>query len=100
MQRFVDAFPEFKQLSGNVSKHVTLMHVLSDTVKNRQLLRVSEIEQDLACSQDHAKAIREIFPLLEDQRIHFDDKLRIVALYALRYERENNQLTQLKSVLK
>jgi len=61
---------------------------------------VSEIEQDLACSQDHAKAIREIFPLLEDPRILFDDKLRIVALYALRYERENNQLAQLKAVLR
>jgi vacuolar protein sorting-associated protein 45 len=100
MQRFVDAFPEFKALSGNVSKHVTLMHVLSDTVKRRQLLRLSELEQDLACSQDHAKAIREIFPILEDPAIAFEDKARVVALYALRYERENNQIAQLKGVLR
>jgi len=79
---------------------VTLMHVLSDLVKSRQLMRVSELEQDLACSQDHAKAIREIFPILEDPRILFDDKLRLVCLYALRYERENNQLGQLKAVLR
>ena len=100
MQRFVDNFPEFKSLAGNVSKHVTLMHVLSDTVKRQQLLRLSELEQDLACSQDHAKAIREIFPILEDNNIAFEDKVRVVALYALRYERENNQLVQLKGVLR
>ena len=100
MQRFVDQFPEFKSLAGNVSKHVTLMHVLSDSVKRRQLLRLSELEQDLACSQDHGKAIREIFPILEDLNIAFEDKVRVVALYGLRYERENNQLGQLKGVLR
>ena len=100
MQRFVDQFPEFKSLAGNVSKHVTLMHVLNDSVKRRQLLRLSELEQDLACSQDHAKAIREIFPILEDFNVAFEDKVRVVALYGLRYERENNQLGQLKGVLR
>ena len=100
MQRFVDNFPEFKSLAGNVSKHVTLMHVLSDTVKRQQLLRLSELEQDLACSQDHAKAIREIFPILEDPNIAYEDKVRVVTLYALRYERDNNQLVQLKGVLR
>jgi len=32
MQKFVDAYPEFRKLSGNVSKHVTLVHELSRIV--------------------------------------------------------------------
>ena len=101
MQAFIDKFPEFRQMSGNVAKHVTLMHELSNVVNKRKLLKLSEVEQALAVEQDHAKAIREIYPLLEDFGILFHDKVRLVALYALRYERESNhQIGQLKAVLR
>lgn len=100
MQAFVDKFPEFRAISGNVNKHVTLMHALSGLVAQRRLMRVSELEQDLACSQDHGKASRELYSLIEDPSIRFDDKLRSVMLYALRYERDNNQLGSLTGVLK
>ena len=41
MQKFVDAYPEFRKLSGNVSKHVTLVHELSRLVAAGGLLDVS-----------------------------------------------------------
>jgi hypothetical protein len=57
IKRFVENYPEFKKLSGNVNKHVTLMGELSRMVDRNNLLRISEIEQDLANSNDHTNHV-------------------------------------------
>lgn len=54
MKRFVEDYPEFRKLSGNVSKHVTLVGELSRRVGADRLLDVSELEQSLACNDSHA----------------------------------------------
>ena len=54
MKRFVEDYPEFRKLSGNVSKHVTLVGELSRRVGADNLLDVSELEQSLACSDNHS----------------------------------------------
>lgn len=43
-------------MSGTVSKHVTVVGELSRLVSERQLMEVSEIEQELACQNDHSSA--------------------------------------------
>ena len=48
MKRFVEEFPEFRKLSGNVSKHVTLVGELSRLAARDRLFDVSEVEQGLA----------------------------------------------------
>jgi vacuolar protein sorting-associated protein 45 len=53
MKRFVEDYPEFRRLSGNVSKHVTLISELSRRVEGGRLLEVSELEQSLACGDQH-----------------------------------------------
>ena len=53
MKRFIEDFPEFRKLSGNVSKHVTLVGELSRRVGEDSLLDVSELEQSLACNDSH-----------------------------------------------
>jgi hypothetical protein len=50
MKRFVEEFPEFRKLGGNVSKHVALVGELSRLVERDKLLEVGEIEQGLATS--------------------------------------------------
>jgi len=54
MKRFIEEYPEFRKLSGNVSKHVTLVSELSRRVGAESLLEVSEVEQSLACQDNHA----------------------------------------------
>lgn len=49
MQRFIDSFPEFRQQSGNVSKHVALMSELSRIISEDSLMTVSQVEQEVAC---------------------------------------------------
>lgn len=56
--RFIDDFPEFRKLGGNVSKHVALVGELSRLVSSRHLLEVSEVEQSLASNESHTSDLR------------------------------------------
>ena len=50
----------FKQMSGTVSKHVTVVGELSRLVSNRKLLTVSEVQQELVCGTDHSPNLQVI----------------------------------------
>ncbi|KAI5838976.1 Sec1-like protein [Morchella snyderi] len=89
MKRFVEEYPEFRRLSGNVSKHVTLVGELSRRVEKYNLLEVSELEQSLACNDSHATDLKTIQRLLQSNIPH-ENKVRLVALYSLRYGSTNN----------
>lgn len=58
MKRFIEEYPEFRKLSGNVSKHVTLVSELSRRVGAENLLEVSEVEQSLACNDNHSADLK------------------------------------------
>lgn len=58
MKRFVEDFPEFRKLSGNVTKHVTLVSELSRRCSADDLLNTSELEQSLACNDNHASDMK------------------------------------------
>lgn len=85
MKRFVEDYPEFRKLSSNVSKHVTLVGELSRRVGADNLLDVSELEQSLACSDNHTADLRTLQQLLGNPAVRDASKLRLVAIYALRY---------------
>lgn len=50
MAKFVDNYPEYRKMHGNVSKHVTLVTEMSRIVEERKLMLVSQTEQELACN--------------------------------------------------
>jgi len=60
MKRFIEDYPEFRKLSGNVTKHVTLVGELSRRVGEDSLLDVSELEQSLACTDNHSNDVKVI----------------------------------------
>ncbi|KAI7857934.1 Sec1-like protein [Circinella umbellata] len=100
MKRFVEEYPEFRKLSGNVSKHVALVSELSRRVAQEHLLEISELEQGLACNENHNNDLSKIQKMLEDHNISDDAKVRLVLLYALRYERTpNNAIKSLLNML-
>jgi vacuolar protein sorting-associated protein 45 len=88
MQAFVESYPEFRKLSGDVTKHVTLLGEINRLVDQRCLMECSQVEQELACTEDHSSAVSEVENLLQKPTIALSNKLRLVLLYALRYERE------------
>ncbi|XP_066194039.1 vacuolar protein sorting-associated protein 45 isoform X2 [Sylvia atricapilla] len=90
MKAFVENYPQFKKMSGTVSKHVTVVGELSRLVAERNLLEVSEVEQELACQNDHSSALQSVRRLLQSPRVSELDAARLVMLYALRYERHGS----------
>ncbi|KAJ9623622.1 vacuolar protein sorting-associated protein 45 [Taxawa tesnikishii (nom. ined.)] len=84
MKRFVEDYPEFRRLSGNVTKHVTLVTELS---------HVSELEQSLACNDNHSSDVKTLQRLIQDPKVPPDNKLRLVAIYALRYSSHQSNST-------
>ncbi|RVE67131.1 hypothetical protein OJAV_G00114210 [Oryzias javanicus] len=92
MKAFVDNYPQFKKMSGTVSKHVTVVGELSRLVSERRLMEVSEVEQELACQNDHSNAQQAVRRLLQNPRVSELDAVRLVMLYALRYERHSSSI--------
>ncbi|KAI9040919.1 Sec1 family protein [Aspergillus affinis] len=90
MKRFVEDYPEFRKLSGNVSKHVTLVGELSRRVGEEDLLDASELEQSLACNENHANDLKNLQRIIQLPNVPAENKLRLVALYAIRYEKQPN----------
>ena len=60
MARFVDNYPEYRKMHGNVSKHVTMVTKMSRIVEERKLMLVSQTEQELACNGGQVAAF-EVF---------------------------------------
>lgn len=100
MKRFIEEYPEFRKLSGNVSKHVTLVSELSRRVGAENLLEVSEVEQSLACNDNHAADLRNVQKLIQSPSVTNENKVGLVALYALRYAKQpSNSLAMLVDLL-
>src|SRR4051794_8787204 len=58
MKRFVEEYPEFRKLGGNVSKHVALIGELSRRVAQEEIYQCSEVEQSLACVERHGEDLK------------------------------------------
>jgi len=86
MKNFVESYPQFKKMSGTVSKHVTLVSELSRLISKRNLLKVSELEQELVAGGDLKEMVKEVSEMVQDERTSLDDAMRLVMLFALRFE--------------
>lgn len=102
MKRFVEEYPEFRKLGGNVSKHVALVGELSRLVDRDRLLEVGEVEQGLATSSgsdfkvcilgsmsifDTYEKGQNVQAVVNNPVVPAWNKLRVVILYALRYQK-------------
>ncbi|KAI0300335.1 Sec1-like protein [Russula brevipes] len=76
MKRFVEEYPEFRKLGGNVSKHVALVGELSRLVDKDKLLELAFITNNIVSPRN---------------------KLRLLILYALRYQK--TQATNIASLI-
>ncbi|OJA17194.1 hypothetical protein AZE42_00175 [Rhizopogon vesiculosus] len=85
MKRFVEEYPEFRKLGGNVSKHVALVGELSRLVERDRLLDVGEVEQGLATSS--GSDFKNVQAVVNNPVVPAWNKLRVVILYALRYQK-------------
>ncbi|KAG9127051.1 vacuolar protein sorting-associated protein 45 [Ceratobasidium sp. 392] len=92
MKRFVEEYPEFRKLGGNVSKHVAVVGELSRLVGRDSLLDVSEVEQNLAGRDNQTADLRAVMELIQKPGIQIYNKIRLAIIYALRYQKSANQI--------
>eukprot|EP00475_Leptophrys_vorax_P018521 TRINITY_DN2534_c0_g1_i1.p1 TRINITY_DN2534_c0_g1~~TRINITY_DN2534_c0_g1_i1.p1 ORF type:complete len:588 (+),score=191.58 TRINITY_DN2534_c0_g1_i1:697-2460(+) len=100
MQNFIDNYGKFRSEAGAVARHVTVVGELNSAIDKRELMKVSALEQSLACEQDHASAVDQVRELVKDPKVSFDDKLKLVMLYSLRYEKAKNETPTFKALLR
>ncbi|KAI9443162.1 Sec1 family-domain-containing protein [Lactarius indigo] len=85
MKRFVEEYPEFRKLGGNVSKHVALVGELSRLVDKDKLLELGEVEQGLATRA--GADLKSVQGFITNNDVSSRNKLRLLILYALRYQK-------------
>jgi vacuolar protein sorting-associated protein 45 len=98
MQAFLERYPAFRAESINVSKHVAIMSELARLTDACKLLDISQLEQDIACSNDHSGHKKELMEKIHNPKIENADKLRLTLLFLIRYE-SYDEARELKSKL-
>lgn len=83
MKRFIEEYPEFRKLSGNVSKHVALVSELSRRIGAENLLEVSELEQSIACNENHSTDLK--------ARVPIPSTVLSASLTSIRHRTSNNR---------
>lgn len=99
LKGLLENYPAFRKASGTVEMHVAIVSELSRIVKERSLLEISEVEQELVCQNNHSTSFSRIRSLVSDPRIMNGDALRLVLLYALRYEFNHKEIAILSTAL-
>lgn len=90
MKDFIENYPQFRAMSGSVSKHVTVVGELSRQGDVYDLFGISEAEQELVAQANHSASVQQIRDLLSSQKVRDKDRLRLVMLYALKYSSHSN----------
>jgi len=103
LQRFADKYPAYKQMLSNVAKHMGVTMELSRLMQEYDLVNVSELEQNIVCTSSQSACLQQLNTYLDrskHNRIPFENKLKLVMLYALRYETDRAEILRLKDQLR
>jgi hypothetical protein len=112
MMQVLEHFPEFRRQSQLATKHVTLIGALSKQVKMRELMQISQLEQDMTCREAEQNHMHRMVDLW-GQAAHWhalpasirsarmEDAWRLAALFVLRYESSGSEVVQrVKKILR
>lgn len=94
MKKAVYELPELEKLKSGIAKHVSLVGELQRIVTAEQLLQFSELEQNIACTENHAGDLEAIKHLVLNPQVDIYLKYRITALYGLRYRKHPHGATE------
>lgn len=99
LKNFLIKFPEFKKFSSNVSKHLNLVSELDKMINQQHLWELGELQQTIVADlESHSSIKLKIHQILDNytppqqQRPQVTstlNKVKLVLLYALRYENTN-----------
>ncbi|SCU88366.1 LAMI_0D09824g1_1 [Lachancea mirantina] len=84
IRQFVEKFPEFKKLSGNVSKHMAIVGELDRQLQLRHIWDISEIEQNISVHVDDSEDFQDLLNLVGNSEIEPFYKMKLACIFAAR----------------
>ena len=99
LKAFMDKMPELRKESIVMGKHTTIAAGLSKKVKERSLLDVSLLEQDMVCSNQSKDHTERLLEIIENDAVWTVDVVRLVLLYILRWERNAADIQRVTDAL-
>lgn len=93
----VNAASQFKERFAVAENHVRLFEAINAMVNSSSLIHIGEIEQSLAVNDDANAHLDEIMKTCQVNQVSLDEVVRLLMIYALRYEgRAQEQINLLK----
>ncbi|KAG5490099.1 hypothetical protein JKF63_00218 [Porcisia hertigi] len=86
LKTFMQKIPQTKSLTGSVTKHTTVTSYLSTVIKERNLLEISLLEQDMIASSDQSNHFARLQSFAACATTSKEDLTRLCLIYHLRYE--------------
>lgn len=86
MRRVMERLPAMRRENANVVKHFAIMAELHRQDEAHKLFELTRLEQDMSEQDAAARHCDEVRAMVEDPAVRARDALRLVLLYALRYE--------------
>lgn len=99
IKNFIEKYPEFRKLSGNVAKHMAIVSELDRQLQLRNVWELSEVEQNLAVHKDNQEDYQEMLKLLRDPKLNNYYKLKLACIYSLRHGENANKVNEIIQVL-
>lgn len=100
IKEFIEKFPEFKKLSGNISKHVAIVSELDRQLQIKNIWEVSELEQNLSTHEDNNEDFSELMRILNEPNLDSFYKMKIACIYVLRHVSMKNRVQEVENTLR
>lgn len=100
IKAFIEKYPEFKKLSGNISKHMAIVSELDRQLQVKNIWEVSELEQNLATHDDNNHDFNELKRLLGLTTVESYFKLKLCCIFVLRHGSNGGRVKEIENILR
>ncbi|SCW00501.1 LAFE_0C05578g1_1 [Lachancea fermentati] len=99
IKRFIEKFPEFKKLSGNVSKHMAIVGELDRQLQMKRIWDISEVEQNISVHADDSQDHQDLLKIMADPQIDSFYKMKLACINSLR-SNNSTRISEIANALK
>ena len=100
MRKTIQALPEITKKTENMNKHMSVIAKLVDIVTQRNLIKISEIEQKCIKEGNIAEDFKALSELIMTTSVNNHDILKLALIYILRHETKKDvKIEEIKKML-
>ncbi|SCU87431.1 LADA_0E03972g1_1 [Lachancea dasiensis] len=84
IKQFIGKYPEFRRLSGDVSKHMAIVGELDRQLQDKHIWEISELEQNISAHATDYQNYKDLLNLILDPKIDSYYKLKLACVFSLK----------------